>query len=157
MKTCCRCKTPKSESEFGSNKSNADGLQKYCRMCKRGIAKTWYNSSCKTGHIIHVRKNNTRYRKAIEDVIWDYLKQHPCELCGDNDIIALDFDHLDPSKKEFNISELMYRTTKIEKVLKEISKCRVLCGKCHRIETAKQLNTWKYRRVLMECSRSSNG
>lgn len=32
-KTCPRCKKEKSTDEFGKNKSQADGLQSYCKVC----------------------------------------------------------------------------------------------------------------------------
>jgi hypothetical protein len=56
MKTCCKCKNRKLESEFCKNKSTADGLQKYCRECKKQIAKNWYNGAGRQTHLASVKK-----------------------------------------------------------------------------------------------------
>jgi hypothetical protein len=150
MKKCCRCKKKKTELEFGANKSNPDGLQRYCRKCKRGIANSWYNSSCKTSHLENVRKNNKKYREIMQDAVWDYLKQHPCQVCGEKDPILLEFDHEDGETKENNISTLMSSSTNVNVLFKEIKKCQVLCSYCHKRKTAKQFRTWKYLRSLKE-------
>lgn len=39
---CSKCKEDKKISEFGSSKSNKDGLSSYCLQCYRIIAKNWY-------------------------------------------------------------------------------------------------------------------
>lgn len=55
------------------------------------------------------------------------FKEHPS---------ALDFDHLDPCKKEFTISRGFDRSLKI--LFNEIRKCQLLCANHHRILTKKQ-------------------
>jgi len=53
-----------------------------------------------------------------------------CEICGyDKYQNALDFHHIDPNYKEYSIGEI---NTDFNKLLKEISKCRLLCNRCHR-------------------------
>lgn len=47
--------------------------------------------------------------------------------------VALDFHHVDPSSKKFNISS---RRTLTNTVKKELDKCIVLCANCHSIEHA---------------------
>jgi ADP-heptose:LPS heptosyltransferase len=60
-----------------------------------------------------------------------------CVRCGYNEhAVALDFDHLDPSKKNFTIATAASLTTITEKLLlEEIAKCQVLCANCHRVKT----------------------
>ncbi len=157
MKTCCRCKNEKDIEAFGINNSNPDGRQKYCRECKRGIARKWYNSSCKDAHIANVRKNNRRYRKIAQDLVWEYLKQHPCVDCGQTDPIVLEFDHKNGKTKEDEISRLVSQCGGLGKLQREMKKCQVLCSYCHKRKTAKQFRHWKYLKSLEECSRSSNG
>ena len=55
-----------------------------------------------------------------------------CETCGENHIACLDFHHKNPDKKDFNISNAVSRGWKLEKILKEIEKCVILCANCHR-------------------------
>lgn len=53
-----------------------------------------------------------------------------CKSCGWQGCIAgFSFHHLDPSKKEFGISGS--RTSKWEKIEKELTKCELLCCNCH--------------------------
>ncbi len=64
--------------------------------------------------------------KAIE------YKGGKCEMCGYNKCVnALEFHHLDPSQKEFNIGK-KGATRKWENVQKELDKCILLCANCHR-------------------------
>jgi len=54
-----------------------------------------------------------------------------CEHCGyDKCPAAFDFHHLDPSKKDFNLSTL--RNYKLENIKSELDKCLLLCSNCHR-------------------------
>ncbi len=51
--------------------------------------------------------------------------------CGYNKCLsALEFHHIDPLKKDFNISQ--FRTTSFESIKKELDKCDLLCANCHR-------------------------
>ena len=53
-----------------------------------------------------------------------------CCMCGYNKYFgALEFHHLDPSKKEFSIGEL--RAYRWEKLKPELDKCICVCKNCH--------------------------
>ena len=53
-----------------------------------------------------------------------------CEKCGYKDnIAALEFHHLDPSKKKFNLSETRHSW---EETKLELDKCICLCSNCHK-------------------------
>ena len=53
-----------------------------------------------------------------------------CKVCGYNRCIdALEFHHLDPSKKDFEISEKRHS---FAKKLQEAQKCILVCCRCHR-------------------------
>lgn len=54
-----------------------------------------------------------------------------CLICGyDRCVAALEFHHLDPSQKAFNLS-LRGITKSIEVVREEAAKCVLLCATCH--------------------------
>ena len=59
------------------------------------------------------------------------MKGNKCTLCGyDKCSKALNFHHLDPSKKSFGLSERGL-TRSWEKIKLEIEKCILLCANCH--------------------------
>ena len=73
-----------------------------------------------------IRRRKKLKRKAI------YAKGGKCEICGyRRDISALEFHHLDESKKEFAISGNGI-TRSWEKTKREIDKCILVCANCHR-------------------------
>ncbi len=70
-------------------------------------------------------------RKKVREMAVAY-KGGKCERCGyDRCIDALEFHHIDPTVKEFNISSKGY-TRSWERVKVELDKCMILCANCHR-------------------------
>lgn len=56
-----------------------------------------------------------------------------CCVCGYNRCLAaLEFHHLDPSKKDFSISQAYANPKKWEYIVKELEKCVLVCSNCHR-------------------------
>jgi len=74
--------------------------------------------------------DRTRRRRHIQKIIGVILKGGRCQRCGyDNNWGALEFHHEDPTEKKVGIS------TKIlsdEVLIKELSKCILVCSNCHR-------------------------
>lgn len=56
-----------------------------------------------------------------------------CSDCGETNHIVLDFDHL--HDKKYNISRMIHDGFSWKAILKEISKCEIVCANCHRIRT----------------------
>lgn len=55
-----------------------------------------------------------------------------CERCGYNKCEgALQFHHLDPSQKDFTISQRNLGITSIDIFYQEVDKCILLCANCH--------------------------
>ena len=81
--------------------------------------------------------NRTKERKdKIRRHIFDYLNQSECKVCGEQDPVVLQFDHRDPSDKDFAISEAVSRKISIKRINEEIAKCDILCANCHARRTA---------------------
>jgi len=84
----------------------------------------------------HWRKNNPEkerayYLKTIagkKDFV-DKIKENGCAICGyDRCGSALDFHHVNPQDKKFNIA----RYTKVNSdLVEEIEKCVLVCRNCH--------------------------
>lgn len=54
-----------------------------------------------------------------------------CWLCNESDLVALDFHHINPDNKSFNISGNGLCKSKAKRYA-ELSKCALLCANCHR-------------------------
>jgi hypothetical protein len=124
-KFCNQCKETKSVSEFRPNKTKHDGLQFYCRECD------------KKKQAEHYRKNKERYiakaHSAGEaNVKWfqEYKKTLKCNRCTENHPACLQFHHIDPSKKEVAVSQVVRRWGR-KRILAEIAKCEIICANCH--------------------------
>ena len=73
------------------------------------------------------REKKQKYKGEWKEFIDSY--KTPCVICGEPDPIVIDFHHIDPATKSFNISG---HTRAKEKVINEIKKCVCLCANCHR-------------------------
>lgn len=57
-----------------------------------------------------------------------------CANCGSSE--SLEFDHIDPSLKSFNISSR--KSLKSKEFTDELDKCQLLCRPCHEAKTASE-------------------
>lgn len=140
MKKCSCCKTLKDEVEYSKNAKRKDGLQTYCKACSKERAKTQYKSDT-NGHRekTKLRKKEVRHRN--RQVVWEYLKSHPCVDCGETDPILLEFDH--QRDKVETVSVIAGNGSPVKKILDEIAKCEVRCVRCHRLKTARDFGWYK--------------
>lgn len=100
-------------------KNNQDRVRKYRR--------DWYarNTTHAKSKVVERRKRNRQWLK-------DYKSQLECRLCGESHPACLDFHHLDPEEKEVNVGLMLGKGWSVERMLREIKKCVVLCSNCHR-------------------------
>ncbi len=94
---------------------NKEKIKKEYKLNKNGI---------KTRQNLRNKKNRLYYFE-------EKLKLE-CKRCGENHIACLEFHHLDPNKKEYEIASKIKHS--FQKLKKEIKKCIVLCSNCHRKE-----------------------
>lgn len=116
-KFCPRCKKEKLGNEFYKRRSDKD-FSPYCKECSK-------------------EEVICRQRKFKKKCI-DY-KGGECSECGFSTCdAAMEFHHLDPSKKDFSISRLKL-TSFDNRVIKELDKCILLCANCHRMVHTKMV------------------
>lgn len=149
MKTCQTCNIEKSLDEFHNRAKAKDGKQTRCKDCNKAQRKAYY----KTAH--GKAKNNATsiaYNRGVRTThrhqLYEYLLAHPCVDCGEADPIVLEFDHLDPSEKLFDVARACRNGYRWDKVLAEIKKCVVRCANCHKRRTAEQFGWYKFKRSL---------
>lgn len=108
FKTCPQCNKIKNvKSEYYINKQNK--IHGWCKSCNNQIT---------------YQKQLDRKAECVK------YKGGKCFVCGYNKYIgSLDFHHLNPSQKEFNISNL--RSYKFSNIKNELDKCVLLCKNCH--------------------------
>lgn len=78
-------------------------------------------------------------RRELRSLIWEYKRKQSCNECGLSFLTCpekCDFHHLDPSKKEGSIGQMVGKSYK--SILIEIEKCICLCANCHRTVHFKQ-------------------
>lgn len=63
--------------------------------------------------------------------VLDSIRAGGCVVCGETDVDVLDFHHVDPAEKSFNVSA-SWRKKGLQTVLEEVAKCVVVCANCHR-------------------------
>lgn len=73
----------------------------------------------------------SKRRRKLKEMSLEYMGSK-CKICGYNKCVAaLEFHHLDPTKKDFGIATS--GTTKSwERIKKELDKCICVCANCHR-------------------------
>jgi Zn-finger protein len=129
---CNGCGKAKALSNF-QPKIQANGEAGWEGKCKPCVSK-------------RQKKNHFARNKSARQLVFDYLKKHPCIDCGENNILALEFDHT--HSKKFDIGTALNGNTAIDLLQKEMKKCVVRCSTCHRIKTHLEINSWRFQFAL---------
>lgn len=132
-KVCVSCKTLKTIDHYASRGN--EKLHNTCKQCQAEYGRKHYQAN-KAIYNDRARKNEEALIKRNQDFIRAYKENKPCTDCGKQyPYYVMDFDHLDPTKKEKNVGRLTARSFSLEKIQKEIDKCELVCSNCHRIRT----------------------
>lgn len=142
MKICSNCKNEKNKNEFNKSKELKDGLSSWCKESVKIRSKKYYQDN---KELITLKTKN--YKDNIRLFINEFKEKNGCEKCGENKFYLLDFHHIDPKQKDFNIS-VGASGPSIEKIKEEIKKCVLLCSNHHRefhyLERSKNLMIEQY-------------
>ena len=86
----------------------------------------------------HYLENKGKYaesskasRQRMKEWYNTLMDDKSCERCGESDTIVLEWHHVDPSKKDMSVADMLTRRGK-KTILEEIDKCVCLCANCHR-------------------------
>ena len=114
-----------------------DITSKKCNECGKIFKKEHFHIEHQHGtcKICFNNKNKIRQSRVAQQCI-DYLNPEGkcCIKCGyDRYNGALDFHHRNPNEKEFMISRIRHKNIN-DNHKKELNKCDLLCGNCHRLE-----------------------
>lgn len=145
MKICSKCKVEKPLTEYHKKKlaSGASGAQPWCKDCYRAHHRDKWSRDDNADQRIKKAENQKLRRDRNRQFVWDYLKENGCSICEEKNPILMEFDHIDPSQKDMTVSRIVGQTLSLDRIKREIAKCRVLCVKCHRLHTCEQQGWYK--------------
>ncbi len=98
---------------------------------KLATRREWYKKN-KKNERERLRKSNKIVRGKLFTWYHEYKSKLKCEICSENHPACLDFHHKDSSEKQKEISVCIRDGWSKERIIKEISKCQVICSNCHR-------------------------
>ena len=125
-KKCSRCSEVKNASEFHRRTTAKDGLQRHCKVCEKLAHHSHYLKNSE------VFKERAKTRRVSETIAYRTWKETLCcSICSEADSYCLDFHHLDPTQKDFSISDAVSFGLHSDKMTEELKKCIVVCKNCH--------------------------
>lgn len=115
-----------------------------CSVCKKILPlenkRTSNDYKCKECD----RISGNTVRESNQQFIAEYLlNSNGCTDCGEKDIRCLEFDHINPEEKAFNIGEGYRKPRSI--LSQEINKCQIVCANCHRKRTASTYGYYRHK------------
>ena len=130
-KTCSKCQTTKSASEFNFRNRMLGKRHSYCKECGNNLTHSHYRNNKRQ----YLDRNVRSYLKRRELV--QQIKSRACADCGiQYPYYVMDFDHREGETKEYELHRIDRMTTRA--ILREIEKCDVVCANCHRVRTYKR-------------------
>lgn len=137
MKNCSKCNKKLLNEEFYFRRKGLRKGEFYekCKECMKTRGRSYYHlNRDRQLKLALIRKSKSYYEKRA---VINALKDTPCTDCGIKyPAYVMDFDHEDRKQKIGSISHMLSHSLDI--IMKEISKCDIVCANCHRIRTFKQ-------------------
>lgn len=141
MKICPKCKRTLPLTKFNWKYTNVQRAV-HCKSCSRKYTKEHYKKN-REYYLKKAKIRNSKIRNKAYTYIYLYLKTHNCIDCGEKDILVLEFDHKDKTRKIGAVSRIIRDAGSLDKLKEEIDKCEVRCANCHRRKTTLENNGWK--------------
>lgn len=98
---------------------NQDKLREYRRK--------WY-----AGNKLSAKAAVRKRKQKIRDWLDQYKSSLKCSRCPETHPACLEFHHENPAEKDMAVSSGVDWGWSIERMMREIDKCVVLCANCHR-------------------------
>jgi hypothetical protein len=81
-------------------------LDNMCRRCRSAYKREHYLAN-KQRYVDQARARKQILRMQRTTYLLRYFTEHPCTDCSESDPVVLEFDHLEPDAKCFNIGQSM--------------------------------------------------
>jgi hypothetical protein len=142
-KKCNKCQEDKELDEFYWRNKTLGQKHNICKVCSESNRKSKeHYQKYKNEYIVRVKKRKAELVAKNRVCMLEYLKTHHCVDCGESNPIMMEFNHLKPEEKVYNISQMMSDFS-WDKILSEIEKCEVVCANHHKVRTAIQQGWYK--------------
>ena len=128
----CGCGTKiKSKDKYGRDKKYVVGHGRRKYQDPTQYKREWNHRNRKARYNYKVEYGHKRKVRLIK------LKGAKCILCSvkydGSNAAMFDFHHRNPKEKEFNLNMRHLNDKAIDKILKEVEKCDLICSNCHRL------------------------
>lgn len=147
-KECASCRIIQDIDQFSKRSASKDGKSSRCKNCNKAYLKNHYQDNKK-----YYYNKKIKFQDKGKEFMWNFLKDKSCKDCGINNPLLLEFDHIED--KKYTISRIT-KTHAPESLLKEISKCEIVCTNCHRLRTYERGNTYYFKQWKKEVNQNIN-
>jgi hypothetical protein len=127
------CDDEKLITDFRKDKTQKDGRQPRCKICARKTINANYSK-----YRDKTLMRNAERARVTRLKLREYKEARSCSFCSENNYVCLDFHHIDPNTKSFQLSSVT--TESWETIMDEINKCSLVCKNCHAKIHAKLIN-----------------
>ena len=131
---CKICGIDKPITEFYADNSVKSGIMSKCKECtKANVAKRYAEKKKEILDYHHLYYLRHKDKQREQDVDYHNRIQHlktPCVKCGEDRLYVIDFHHINPSEKAFNINRKTCKSD-FSVIENEVSKCVSMCRNCH--------------------------
>ena len=125
-KDCSVCKAHKPIEEFALRNKATGRRSSDCKECHKKTRDLYYKNN------IDSEKRRVRDRvQVIKAKLRDIKQTLECETCKEKHPACLQFHHTNGKDKDLNVSQAASNGWSIERIRREIAKCKVLCANCH--------------------------
>ena len=110
--------------------------RRFCsdECCRRSATRIYPSAAARRS----ASSKRKRARNSLKNrqYLLEYLLNHPCVDCGEQDPVVLEFDHVTGDKQGCIAKLCRQKTTPT--ILREMKKCVVRCANCHRRRHSKE-------------------
>ena len=132
---CTQCGAVRPIDDFPFKSAATATRHSRCRECTREASRLHYAAN-RSAYRERNRRNNPRQRFAAEQRVIELLRNSGCAVCGETDVVVLEFHHRRPAERVANISDMITNRSSVARIETEIAKCDMLCANCHQRLTA---------------------
>ena len=124
---CRICGKDKPKEQFVKDAHLKTGVKRICKPCHNAIVQKYRKEHPQQAKNSYEKDNLTRQIKRFDFLC--SLKTN-CVKCGENRLCAIDFHHINPMQKSFDIGSTQSQH-KFDEIEAEAKKCVCLCRNCH--------------------------